>query len=234
MLVNEIYQGGIRALLAYDPTLFANFSSPEDPEGVAVDEQLIIDRILYKYGDAPLFSPDPAVIKYYIGQWSSRRKPLWDRFYKAVLTEYDPLNNYDRTEKTTDYLTHGHKVVTNDDMTHGHKVVTDDDLTGGLTLENQISADNASTYQPDTKSINGGKDQRDITETHSGKDERDLDETHSGTDKRDYDSHVYGNIGVTTSQQMLASELDIIPRLDLIDYVADDFHNEFNLMIYNY
>ena len=63
MFVNELYQGGIRALLAYDPTLFDNFVPPEDPDHVALDEQLIIDNILYKYGDAPLFTPDPAVVK---------------------------------------------------------------------------------------------------------------------------------------------------------------------------
>ena len=233
MFVNQIYQGGVRALLAYDNTLFDNFTAPTDPEGTQVDLDLIINRILYKYGDAPLFTPDPAVMKFYIGQWSKRRLPLWNRFYKAILEEYDPLSNYDRTEKTTDYLTHGHKVVTNDDLKHGHKVVTNDDLKAGTSVENQISADNASTYQPDSKAINSGTDERDIDETHSGTDERDVDETHSGTDKRDYDSHIHGNIGVTTSQQMLQSELDIIPELDLVDFIADDFHSEFNLMMYN-
>ena len=233
MFVNQIYQGGIRALLAYDNTLFDNFTAPTDPEGTPVDLDLIINRILYKYGDAPLFTPDPAVMKFYIGQWSERRQPLWNRFYKAILEEYDPLSNYDRTEKTTDYLTYGHKIVTNDDLKHGHKVVTNDDLTAGTSVENQISADNASTYQPDNKAINSGKDERDIDETHSGTDERDLDETHSGTDKRDYDSRIHGNIGVTTSQQMLQSELDIIPELDLVEFIADDFHSEFNLMMYN-
>ena len=209
MFVNQIYQGGIRALLDYDNTLFDNFTAPTDPEGTPVDLDLIIDRILYKYGDTPLFTPDPAVIKFYIGQWSKRRQPLWNRFYKAVLEEYDPISNYDRTEKTTDYLT------------HGHTVTTDDDLTAGTSVENQVSADNAGAYQPDSKSINSGKDQRDITEKHTG------------IDKRDFDSHVFGNIGVTTSQQMLRSELDLIPELDLIEFIADDFHSEFNLMIYD-
>ena len=233
MFVNQIYQGGIRALLAYDNTLFDNFTAPTDPEGTPVDLDLIINRILYKYGDASLFTPDPAVMRFYIGQWSERRQPLWNRFYKAILEEYDPLSNYDRTEKTTDYLTHGHTVTTDDDLTHGETVTTDDDLINGLTVENTISADNASTYQPDSKSTNSGTDYRDISEAHTGTDQRDISEKHTGIDKRDYDSHVFGNIGVTTSQQMLRSELDIIPELDLIEFIADDFHSEFNLMLYN-
>ena len=234
MLFNMMYQGGIRALLEYDPTIFDNFETPEDPDGNAVDPQLIIDHIVWKYGDAPLSVPDPTVIKYYIGQWSTRRKPLWDRFYRALLIEYNPLENYDRTEKTTDYLTHGHSIRTDDDFWHGHTITTDDDLTNGLSVENEISADNSTTYQPDRKSTNSGKDERDISEKHTGKDERDVDEKHSGTDKRDYDSHIYGNIGVTSSQQLLESEIDLIPRLDLCDFIANDFHEEFNLMVYNY
>lgn len=204
MFVNELYQGGIRALLDWDNTLFDNMSLPDD---VSLED--VVDHIIFKYGDAPLFSPDPAVMKYYITKWSARRLSQWVRFKNAIEEEYNPLENYDRTEETTDYLTHGHKVVTNDDLTHG------------LTTEGQISADNASTYQPDSKAINSGKDQRD------------LDETHSGQDKRDYNSHIHGNIGVTTSQQMLTSELELIPKLDLLDFIADDFHSEFNIMIYN-
>lgn len=210
MLVNELYQGGIRALIAWDSTLFDNMVLPTDEDNLAVTSIAdIVDTILFKYGDAPLFCPDPAVMKFYITKWSARRQPQWNRFYAAITTEYNPLENYDRHEKTDDDLTHGHKIVTNDDLTHG------------LSTEGQISADNASTYQPDSKAIN------------SGKDERDMDETHSGKDERDYESHIHGNIGVTTSQQMLQSEIDIIPKLDLLAFIADDFHQEFCLMMYN-
>lgn len=234
MLVNELYQGGIRALIAWDSTLFDNMTLPTDEDGTAVTSiDDIVDTILFKFGDAPLFCPDPAVMKFYITKWSARRQPQWNRFYAAISEKYDPLENYDRLEKTSDYLTHGHKITTDDDLTHGETVTTDDDLQHGLTTEAQISASNSSTYQPDAKNINSGTDQRDITEEHTGTDERDYEETHSGIDKRDYDSHIHGNIGVTTSQQMLTSELELIPKLDLLAFIADDFHQEFCLMMYN-
>lgn len=186
MLVNELYQGGIRALIAWDSTLFDNMVLPTDEDGNAVTSiDDIVDTILFKFGDAPLFCPDPAVMKFYITKWSARRQPQWNRFYSAITTEYNPLENYDRHEKT------------------------DDDLTHGMTRENQISADNSGTYQPSDKMTDGGKDQR------------------------DYESRIHGNIGVTTSQQMLQSELDLIPRLDLLAFIADDFHQEFCLMMYN-
>lgn len=227
MFVNELHQGGIRAIVDYDPTVFNNMVVPS---GLSLQE--IVDHILFKYGDAPLFCPEPSVMKYYIRLWSRRRIDIWERFIEAASAQYDPISNYDRTEETSDLFTHGHKVKTDDDLNHGHKIVTNDDLSHGLTVENQISADNASTYQADRKSINSGKDERDADETHSGKDERDVNEIHSGTDKRIYKSHISGNIGVTTSQQMLQQELDIIVKFDVIDFIADDWHSEFNLMIY--
>ena len=299
MFVNELHHGGIRAILAYDNTVFDNMHLPT---GISLDE--VVDDIIFKYGDAPLFCPDPAVLKYYIERWSDHRLPLWERFIAAVNAQYNPIENYNRYElsetslkyghkiTTDDDVTHGHKITTNDDLTHGHKITTDDDLkhgetittdddlthgesietnddlTHGLTVENKIAADNSATYQPDNEGINSGTDERDtteehsgtderdITEEHSGTDERDIEETHSGKDERDYDethsgkderdvteshsgkditgidSHIHGNIGVTTNQAMLNAEIDLIPKLDIINYIADDWHSEFNLLVY--
>lgn len=206
MFVNQMIHGGIRAIVAANPSVFDDFILADDLSGC---ENMVIDRILFKYGDTPLFCPDPAVMKYYIGLWCTRRFPLWLRYYQAEFTQYNPIENYNRSE------------LADDNITHGHKIVTNDDLKNGLTVEGQISADNANTYQADRKSIN------------SGTDERDIDETHSGTDYRHIVSTISGNIGVTTSQQMLESELALIPKLDCIEFIADDFRSEFCLDMYN-
>ena len=185
MFVNEMHQGGILAIIDWDPTVFDNMEIPEDEDGNDVASlQDIVDHILMKYGNAPLFCPDPAVLKYYITAWSKRRVSIWERFYRAITEEYDPLENYDRHEKA------------------------DDDFSPGATYEQQISADNATTYQADRKSVSSGKDQR------------------------DFESHIHGNIGTVTSQSMLQAEMNIVSKLDLIDFIADDWHAEFNLMIY--
>lgn len=167
MFVNEMHQGGIAALLDYDNTIFDGIVLPT---GISAED--VIDKIIFKYGNTPLMHPDPAVMAYYIPKWSARRLAIWERYNKAINTEYDPLNNYDRYEE------------------------------GKSTAENTISADNASEYQPDSKTI--------VTP----------------------ELHTYGNIGVTTSQQMLEAELNIVTRLDLINYIADDFRNEFCLDVY--
>ncbi len=228
MFYNQLYQGGIRAILDADNTIFNNMVVPR---GINLSD--VVDNIIFKYGDAPLMVPDPAVMKYYIKNWSRKRIAQWQRFLDAVNLEYDPIENYDRREERSSQLQHGHTIKTDDDLKHGENIKTDDDLTHGLTVENQISADNATTYQADSKGVNSGQDQRDISEAHSGTDERDISEAHSGTDTTTETSRIHGNIGVTTSQQMLQSELDLIPALSLIDYITEDFHTEFCLYVYN-
>ena len=187
MLVNELHQGGIRALIDYDNTIFNNMVLPED-----VSLQDVVDHIFFKYGDAPLFSPSPDVMKYYIGAWSRRRLPLWERYRAAIELEYNPIENYDRQE----------------DSTHTHDITATN--TGDVTSKR--AADNSALWE------NYDQDVNNLTNRDAG----------SVT----ISSHMHGNIGVTTSQQMLTSELDLIPRLDLIDYIADDWHSEFCLSIY--
>lgn len=118
MFVNELYSGGIRALFEYDNTIFNGLTVPD-----GIDAAEVIDRIILKYGDTPIFCANPDVIKYYIGRWSERRGEVWARYKEVIDAKYNPIENYDRYE------------------------------TGENVVEEQISADNASTYQPDRKTL---------------------------------------------------------------------------------
>lgn len=54
----------------------------------------------------------------------------------------------------------------------------------------------------------------------------------AGSGERDMSTHLYGNIGVTTSQQMLRAELDIAPELDFYKAVAKQFAEKFCILVY--
>lgn len=203
MFINQLFTGGIRALLDADNTIFDGMVVPS---GVSVSD--VVDNILLHYGDAPLFVTDPAVMKFYITKWSKKRLTQWTRFYKTITLDYNPIENYDRTEER------------NSNYTYGHNIKTDDDLKHGLNVENLTSADNATTYQADNKSID------------SGTDERDINERHSGVDNNKESIRAHGNIGITSNQTMVSDEVNLIPKLNLIDFITDDFHNEFCLYLY--
>lgn len=235
MLVNELHQGGIRALLAWDSSIFDDMSVPE-----GIDASEVVDHIIYKYGDAPLFSPDPEILKYYIGKWSARRLPLWQRYAAAISAEYDPLENYDRIETHTETRegTSGHSGTVSTDDTGSIDTADTGTVTNTSieTTTDQRSADNSDQWAPYDRQLfdSNGTTTNDLSRAEERDlnrlERRDLTDEHEETISNE--SRVHGNIGVTTSQQMLASELDLIPRLDLIDYIADDWHDEFNLMIY--
>ena len=130
-------------------------------------------------------------------------------------------------------------------------------ITTGKT-ENEVSAFDSNSYQPENQSTNEGQENgesssdrtasrnsSDDTSTrttsngttsdkevfsHSGTTSDNEDYTHGSTGK--HTGRIHGNIGVTTSQQMLQSELDIA-RFNIVQQITDLFLQEFCIMIYS-
>ena len=217
MLFNELHQGGIRALLDWDPSLFDDMVLPEDLDDEdGVVRGLIKDDIILRHGDTPLFIPEPSVMKYYIKSWSVKMLPIFTRYYNACMAEYDPIENYNRIEHRTEDR--------DDSMGNERTLDTATDTTGTDTNEDSVSAENVVTFSPNTKSVRTP----------------DLNVADSGTitDEGSYDGYltvdstIHGNIGVTTSQQMLESELALVPKLDIVRIISDSWAAEFCLAVY--
>ena len=217
MLFNELHQGGIRALLDWDDTLFDNMAIPEgldDEDGVV--RGLIIDDIILRHGDTPLFIPDPVVMKYYITSWSTKMLPVFQRMWNACIAEYDPIENYNRSEYRTE--------TTEDTMGNTRTLDTATDTTGTNTTENSVSAENVSTFEPDNKTV----ETPDLNVADTGT----ITDDGSYDGSLTIDSNIHGNIGVTTSQQMLEQELALVPKLDIIRIISDSWAAEFCLAVY--
>lgn len=146
----------------------------------------------------------------------------------------------------TNDLTMTNDLTRTDDLTHTTKFSHE--------TENTRSAMDASTYQPYTKQTdktlgdgdtleddgtvkNTGtvKDTGSVTRTDHDTTGTINDETKADkeilTESSDHTAHIYGNIGVTTSQQMLAAELDVA-RWNIYDKITDLFLQEFVIPIY--
>ena len=118
--------------------------------------------------------------------------------------------------------------------------------------ENKVSAFDSSTYQPENKSENTNKessetserstDSNDRTFSHNNSTDTSTTNTSNGstTNNEDYlqnttglhKGRTHGNIGVTTSQQMLQAELDVA-RFNIVQQITDLFLQEFCIMIYS-
>lgn len=217
MLFNELHQGGVRALLDWDPTLFDDMVLPEDLDDEdGVVRKLITDDIILRHGDTPLFIPEPTVMKYYIHSWSLKMQPVFQRMWNACIAEYDPIENYNRSEYRTE--------TTEDTMGNTRTLDTATDTTGTNTTENSVSAENVSTFEPDNKTV----ETPDLNVADTGT----ITDDGSYDGSLTIDSNIHGNIGVTTSQQMLEQELTLVPKLDIIRIISDSWAAEFCLSVY--
>ncbi len=88
---------------------------------------------------------------------------------------------------------------------------------GTNTSETSVSAYDASDYAPRAKEVN--------TPATS------VEDTTATT--RSFENYrVHGNIGVTTSQQMLESEMELRSRWNLAEMIADETVAEFTFGVY--
>lgn len=196
----------ILGLYSVDQTIFDDLTVPE-----AIDKDLLIPLVLDKTANLETFYPDPVFFKQMLGVWSKTRQVAWQRVTEALTMEYDPTANYDRKEEWTD-------------DTSGEGSSTEGIITTGTTStdsEDKVSAYNSSDYSPRGKNIGSGTVDND-TESVSGNNYKTAAK-HQG--------RVSGNIGVTTTQAIIAEELNL-RRTDPYDYIAEDIKQRFCLLVY--
>ena len=276
----------IRGLYQADETLFSEMSVCS--EMTNEDRQTIIDNILMEFAELEIIYPDPVFMKHAIGAWSWKEVPTWDRIYAAAMAEYNPIENYNRTETSsetangthseqssgsethsgtdtetnsgTDNITHSGTDSSNTSNTSYHTGTITDANSGSDTVTTNRAAFDSSTLvttgtettqhgQTLTKTFNDTtRDTGNASVIHGEK----IGTTHghviatkhgesinnsgnrSGTDKNTVtrNSHIAGNIGVTTSQQMLEQELLVAPKLNVYNYIMESFKNRFCLEVW--
>lgn len=110
----------------------------------------------------------------------------WNKQWETMYFEYDPISNYDMVEEMTD-----------DETVHefGHGMAGSYTVNG--TTEDKKAGFNSSDYQKDTQSVTQNTGSQSNTESGEN------------VDTRNYTLTRKGNIGVTTSQQMIESERNL-------------------------
>lgn len=183
----------------YDPTLFEGVTLPE-----GMNKDLMVNQIIRQSGDLFPYYQVPPQVKLAITEWFTRRKPNFEKLWDGFTAEYNPIENYDRHEDSTETpnITH---TLTN---------------SGQDASENEadVQGYNATDYTPNSRTKSSG------TSSTSGTDEE------SGT--REYTSRVHGNIGVTTSAQMLEGELALRKGFDIYVLIAEEFETDNLIQVY--
>ena len=152
--------------------------------------------------------------------------------------EYSQPYNSGQTEPTTTTLFDKEtKTVISDSVTGDNKTktivegdVTDPDT---RTVQGDINYPGTTTVQgnsndPSTITKEGDQNKPHTIETGHEPNEKDT----NTIVRNPRELHAFGNIGVTTSQQMLQSELDIA-RFNIVQQITDLFLSEFCILVYD-
>lgn len=273
-----------------DSTVFDLMQFPSD--FTDTQKETVIGNILAETAELEILYPNPVVMKTMIGLWSRKELPYWDRVYHASLLEYNPIENYRRTETETveDGRTEEHSGSDTTRHSGSNSLAKTGSIieaeTGTETLERTGTESNTGSSTVGTEE--GGNDRidnnitgfdsntlvpHDETETYYGKTvdtdseastilELDTTDTqtfgktttntlnttdtetfgksesfqhgekieHSGNSDRSM--LAFGNIGVTTSQEMLTQEMEIAKIINVIPVIIESFKERFCLMVY--
>lgn len=200
----------LMGLYNWDNSIFDNMVLPDD--FTQDDKTTLINNLLMETAELEVIYTDPDFIKNAIEAWSEKEVYTWTRLYDAMLAQYSPIENFDRYEDV-DEQNRGAMTHSGTDSVSG---------SGEDTITNKITSFDNNTFVDHDKAI-AGKGSTDTT-TYG----------HVVTDStgKKIISHLHGNIGVTTNQQMLEAELETRPKINIYRIIIDSFRERFCLLVY--
>lgn len=227
----------------WDETLFDGFQVP-----TGIDKDLAVSAILEETSDFPILITDLETLRFSITHWSRHRVDIWTKMLATTNYEYNPIENYDRTESETSNMAHTgsgtvkgdggeDKVISSNtnNRTDGHtqKRTGNDEQKESVAAFNEAGMTDHTTSRTDyniTDTYNGTiGDTGSSTSTRTN--EHGETETRNFSDAYTRNVRIHGNIGVTTTQQMIEEERRVL-NYDLIDIIVDEFKKKFCILIY--
>lgn len=138
-------------------------------------------------------------------------------------------NVYSPEKQSTNTL--GARIDSDEGTTNDKKTGTEENKFTGTdkvtTTGSNVQSFNNNDSTSGTNSTNKtGSNNSSITNTES------IEDTDTHNDESTHEGNISGNIGVTTSQQMLESELELWAKIDIYKEIATQFVDEFCILIY--
>ncbi len=236
----------ILGLYKYDQTLFDNMQLPAD--FTADDRETLINNLLMECAEFECTYPAFDFCKAAIGFWSKARLQVWQKLYDTLFFEYNPIWNKDGTiteTRTKEYS--GEKAGTVESSKDTSSSVEDGTassrilsvLTDDTTTTNQTAGFNSSSFVNKDKSTVDheyhdtltGSENRTVTDTGSEEGSTTESGTTSGEETEEYTRTEQGNIGVTSTQQLIKEEREVA-MFEIDEVIINDFKKQFCILVY--
>ena len=205
-------------LYAEDAQLFSglsnNLPTNDSPPTYGLTE--FVSLALVELGDLQTIFPNAATLKAFLATWSKLHSANWSRMQNALNNAYNPIHNYDRTEEESETVTgSGSASGTGSSNESGSEMRSD--YRAGFN-----SAAAAGAAVPTSKEIvQPGRSSATASSTST-----------SSETGRERELHVSGNLGVTTSQQMVTAELELRDKFVLYYMILDEFRREIGVEVW--
>lgn len=159
--------------------------------------------------------------------WHSTRLYYFEGLYDTTQLDYNPIYNVDEysSENSTRTPNLQHTKTGTDTTAFGHVVGEQNSVTG----TNQVTTYDSSSFNDDSKSTQTGTS----TVNNSGSDTvtHNTTDSDTGTETNALTKRRYGNIGVTSSQQLIDAERNI-RNFSIFDVWCERFAERFFIPIY--
>lgn len=243
-------------LYQWDQTIFDLMQIPS-----ALDKPTLVDNLLAETAELEVLYPNPVVLKNLVGVWSAKQIDIWNKLYATTQYEYNPIENYNRYETSSDSgtgrTTHSGTDTTTENTTHGGRDTRtiDRDMGGSDTdsgngkdehyiagFDSVASGNNDGLVKQTRDEAQSSRTTQygsteDVTDTlaHGETIAKTGGITHGEqvaiTNEGEHELHAHGNIGVTTTQKLIREQRDI-DLFNLYDIIIEDFKMRFCILIY--
>lgn len=237
----------IQGIYEYDNTVFDGFDAPSYTDDNNVVHTLnrddVINNILLQCAELELVYPSVQMMKFAIGVWSASNSRTWDKLYKSMFLEYNPIWNVDATETETETnerdISRQHTGSNNEtlNLSDAETRNLSDAETVNLTDTESVQGFNSNQWSEAKKNVKAGTDTILHTGTdtvlHTGTDNTAItnNETVNDDNERINTKRRTGNIGVTASQDLIKKEREIA-EFSIIEYITQSFKERFCLLVY--
>ena len=243
----------LMGLYEYDHTILDFFHYPDKWE--TVDKDVFINRLLLDTAELEILYPDADIFKTAIKYWSAAEVQNWNKLYNTTVLDYNPIWNKNGTVTETEKHIKNNNYT---DVTDG-KIADHSSTNGSQNTEtsgnentdttnntnekdyvfgfnSESAAQSGQTVTDDTGRTNTDRSENTKSNSSANTDATTTNNTNFKHDEkenidREYTRTEQGNIGITTTQQMINEEREV-DKFNLMDYIIDSFKKRFCLLVY--
>lgn len=243
----------LMGMYEYDHTILDFFHYPDKWE--TVDKDVFVNKLLLDTAELEILYPDADIFKTAIKYWSAAEVQNWNKLYDTTVLDYNPIWNKNGTVTETEKHIKNNNYTDVTDGTiadHSSTIGNQNTETSGnentnttnntnekdyvFGFNSESAAQSGQTVTDDTGRTNTDRSENSNTNSSANTDATTTNNTNFKHDEkenidREYTRTEQGNIGITTTQQMINEEREV-DKFNLMDYIIDRFKQRFCLLVY--